>query len=667
MAGITKDPLNAQAEALQEAETQLKLLAKTALVDGLSFLVANGRAREIIKKALAKARSPTLRRDAYLSLRRFFQRIYLELRREIDRGLLIAALLILGIRRGEENDLQEAEYTLAYPYQPQGRELAERSSRAYMRKVSRALRKLAKQRALDPRDVTGRNSLRNLAEMQVRAEAQERDLQRLRDSGVRLVVCSVHENCSDRCFPWQGRVYSLNGTTGTTSDGRKYIPLEVATDIYYTTKAGRVYKNGLLGFNCFDDQTEVYTDKGWRLFSDLEGDERFYTLHPQTRKTEWQKAVNHFSKPYSGEMVYLHNEGTSLVVTPDHNLLYYTQKDRSLRFKPAKDFSTATFLTAGQEWDNPDIPAVILGGKEVPGDLYCKFMAYYLADGSKHSEHAVNIAQTNNEGMFEELKALPFKVWHNDKKIVIYGKELVQELFSYGDCSHKYVPDVIKQMSRRQIRLFLDGYLSTDGFRSTPKPINNRMRRSHLSVFTTSKRMAEDLGELAMKAGYRPKFDLRMPNGKEIRFRNGTYKSKLPLYVVHLNYRVNVTHLQMDRISYAGKVYCVEVPNHTLLVRRKGRVVWCGNCRHRLSPYKHGLKPEFVSEETQRREYAIDQRQRQYEREILHAREKALIFRGIDPWAARKYQEQADKLNRDYIRYSHTNGREAYPSRTKPL
>lgn len=339
MAGIEKDPLNAQAEALQEAETQLKLLAKTALVDGLSFLVANGRAREIIKKALAKVRSPTLRRDAYLSLRRFFQRIYLELRREIDRGLLIAALLILGIRRGEESDLQEAEYTLAYPYQPQGRELAERASRAYMRRVSRALKKLAKQRALDPRDVTGRNSLRNLAEMQVRAEAQERDLQRLRDSGVRLVVCSAHENCSDRCFPWQGRVYSLNGTTGTTSDGRKYIPLEVATDIYYTTKAGRVYKNGLLGFNC----------------------------------------------------------------------------------------------------------------------------------------------------------------------------------------------------------------------------------------------------------------------------------------------------------------------------------------RHRLSPYKHGLKPEFVSEETQRREYAIDQRQRQYEREILHAREKALIFRGIDPEAAKKYQEQADRLNRDYIRYSRANGREAYPSRTKPL
>ena len=28
------------------------------------------------------------------------------------------------------------------------------------------------------------------------------------------------------------------------------MPLETATDIYYTTKAGKTYKNGLLGFNC---------------------------------------------------------------------------------------------------------------------------------------------------------------------------------------------------------------------------------------------------------------------------------------------------------------------------------------------------------------------------------------------------------------------------------
>ena len=57
-------------------------------------------------------------------------------------------------------------------------------------------------------------------------------------------------DCSDRCAPWQGKVYSLDGTSGVTDDGRKFVPLEQATDHYYTTKAGKTYKNGLLGFNC---------------------------------------------------------------------------------------------------------------------------------------------------------------------------------------------------------------------------------------------------------------------------------------------------------------------------------------------------------------------------------------------------------------------------------
>lgn len=673
---IRRDPLNWQAESLTEAETLIKRAVTDAVFRGTTFQVLNARIQKIIEAAEKRLTSPALKEAARRSLNVFATRIYHDLRNQIgtDWAFVAAVLLLangktIGSRRAERVILtRRPEVLYSSPDTDMKGIPMQRYAKDYAEKVVKpALDRLAEAKALDPDDYSGRNSLRNLAEMQVRYEGHLEEIAELKAGGQKLVVCSVHADCSDRCATWQGRVYSLDGTSGRTDDGREFIPLETATDIYYTTKAGKTYKNGLLGFNCFDNQTEVYTDKGWKLFAELKGDERFYTLHPQTREAEWQKAVNHFCKPYSGEMVYLHNEGTSLVVTPDHDLLYYTQKDRSLRFKPAKDFSTATFLTAGQEWDNPDIPAVILGGKEVPGNLYCKFMAYYLADGSKHSEHAVKIAQTDNEGMFEELKALPFKVWHDDKKIVIYGKELVQELFSYGDCSHKYVPDVIKQMSRRQIRLFLDGYLLTDGFRSTPKPINNRMRRSHLSVFTTSKRMAEDLGELAMKAGYRPKFDLRMPNGKEIRFRNGTYKSKLPLYVVHLNYRVNVTHLQMDRVSYAGKVYCVEVPNHTLLVRRKGRVVWCGNCRHKLFPYHSGTKIPTVSAAVQKREYEITKRQRAYERAIREAKDKAAVFRESFPKEAGKWRARAAELNKEYIEFSLKHDRAYYPSRTKIL
>ena len=116
--------------------------------------------------------------------------------------------------------------------------------------VKPALDRLAAQQARDPDDVSGRNTLRNRAEMEVRYNAHLEQIAALREQGVNLVICSTHADCSERCRPWQGRVYSLDGTRGRTDDGRSYVPLEEATDIYYTTKAGKTYKNGLLGFNC---------------------------------------------------------------------------------------------------------------------------------------------------------------------------------------------------------------------------------------------------------------------------------------------------------------------------------------------------------------------------------------------------------------------------------
>lgn len=93
------------------------------------------------------------------------------------------------------------------------------------------------------------SGLRNRAEMYVRHEAQQDSIEQMRKDGVKLVWASTHADCSRRCAPWQGKLYSLDGTYGEIN-GKSYQPLENATDIWYTTKAGKRWKNGLLGFNC---------------------------------------------------------------------------------------------------------------------------------------------------------------------------------------------------------------------------------------------------------------------------------------------------------------------------------------------------------------------------------------------------------------------------------
>jgi hypothetical protein len=88
-------------------------------------------------------------------------------------------------------------------------------------------------------------SLRNRAEMKVRYEANKQDVERMKSENVKLVWISSHANASARCSPYQGKLYSLDGTSGTTKDGIKYTPLDDAL------RGPKGDGNGIVnGYNC---------------------------------------------------------------------------------------------------------------------------------------------------------------------------------------------------------------------------------------------------------------------------------------------------------------------------------------------------------------------------------------------------------------------------------
>lgn len=74
----------------------------------------------------------------------------------------------------------------------------------------------------------GRTTTRFVSDAEAEAlhDRQTAEVESLRKSGNKLVVCSSHADCSDLCRPYQGKVYSLDGTSGRTKDGRSFSPLE---------------------------------------------------------------------------------------------------------------------------------------------------------------------------------------------------------------------------------------------------------------------------------------------------------------------------------------------------------------------------------------------------------------------------------------------------------
>lgn len=262
------DPLNEQASILVDAQTDIKTAIKQGVLSGKGKTTVKDEITRIINRAVARIRSPTLQADGRVSLMRFADRAYAQFTAGLTPiPFYLLPFVVTLMRSITAQDGNTSEYKPSTPTEMRAaREVAsadglsytaynkgiplQEFQKRYIDKVTKALDGLAESNALDPNDFSGRNSLRNLAEMQVRYERHQQEIADLKTRGARLVVCSVHADCSDRCAPWQGGVYSLDGTEGYTEDGKYFQPLENATDIYYTTKAGRVYKNGLLGFNC---------------------------------------------------------------------------------------------------------------------------------------------------------------------------------------------------------------------------------------------------------------------------------------------------------------------------------------------------------------------------------------------------------------------------------
>lgn len=292
------DPLNEQASVLVDAQTDIKTAIKEGVLSGASFSVIKESVRKVIVNALSRIRSPTLKADAEKSLIRFAKEAYgrfvYQLVR-IPREYLPAVIVLMRAitaqdRKGATHyvpktvEERRAAATLSYHDGAKGVPIQE-FQKDYMAKVSTALDELAKETAKDPNDVKGRNSLRNLAEMQVRYERHQEEIAGLKSSGARLVVCSVHADCSKRCYQWQGRVYSLDGTSGKTDDGRDFQPLENATEGPKVERTKRGVPNGLLGFNCRHKLFEYRVGMGIPTVSEEE-QRREYAVTRRQREME---------------------------------------------------------------------------------------------------------------------------------------------------------------------------------------------------------------------------------------------------------------------------------------------------------------------------------------------------------------------------------------------
>jgi len=365
---------------------------------------------------------------------------------------------------------------------------------------------------------------------------------------------------------------------------------------------------------CFDDQTDILTQDGWKRFADVSLDDMVLTMNPDTFEAFYTRPTQLFAHEYNGPMMLYESKTANFCVTPNHNMFYRGEKSKHwtttpfnqidieyLRFKrtftwQGKEVETFTFPSVTKKMvtlkkgtneaatGNHTIREYESGELTVLMDDWLPILGWLLSEGhtyrAKEGKYYVGITQQHADRIpiiEQQLDKLGLHYYKKYKiqsnpccTFLITQKQIYEEVHSYGSyAGEKHVPDYVKELSPRQIRLFLDTFLLGDG-----------SKHKGTSYYrTTSRKMADEIQELVFKCGGISTISSKdEPIGQwddRVIYRNN------PVYSIS-DWR-EITDATVDKsniktINYNGMIYCVTVePYHLIFTRRQGKCLWTGN------------------------------------------------------------------------------------------
>lgn len=160
----------------------------------------------------------------------------------------------------------------------------------------------------------------------------------------------------------------------------------------------------------------------------------------------------------------------------------------------------------------------------------------------------------------------------SDKTWSFACSDLWHYLKKLGTAESKYIPEEVKGWGREELEAFLHFYLLGDGWQNR----NKAGEKEYWRAVTVSRRLADDLQEIAQKVGLSATITPRQPRDANIEGRHIPAERQRVGYYLCFN-KAETRRIRTSRSHYKGNVYCVSVPNEVLYVRRGGSPTWCGN------------------------------------------------------------------------------------------
>lgn len=370
--------------------------------------------------------------------------------------------------------------------------------------------------------------------------------------------------------------------------------------------------------SCQLADTKILTENGWKYISDVNVGENVLTV-TQDKKIEIKPILRKIDEPYKGKLIHLKSRSIDIKVTPNHRFPILDRNHKWKGFFTAQDILDGnipdfnhSYLFKTGEWNGANdkefvideltepelsiIPNKKLKEKYshkliIPMEVWMKFMGIYLSEGDCQYRRTqrggvVRIYQAKKEvinEITEMLDEFPLDytkhIYDTHTIFSIFDLRLAKYLQQFGKCYDKFIPYEIKKQSKEMLRIFYDWFVMGDGRK------RGLSKQNYISddVFSTSERLALDLNEIQLKIGYCGSFHEedrhydRLIEGRLIKAEN-SHNMFFTFRSLTKNITLDRRKLKVTEEDYEGRVYCVEVENHTFYTMcNDGHCLWSGN------------------------------------------------------------------------------------------
>lgn len=326
---------------------------------------------------------------------------------------------------------------------------------------------------------------------------------------------------------------------------------------------------------CFEDNVEVLTNTGFRLFKELKENDLIAEFDTEKKSIIFSKPLRFISKPYQGTLYnFISPTSFDFSVTEHHEVLVKNTSGKLVKKFPA-DVKTGDKFIVGV-------------ANEVQGelnelDLKTRLALAIQADGSFNDKYCVKFG-FNKQKKIQRLQwlcselGINLHIYTSKTKSGFYhlhiSKKELNGVILSKDLRNILPP--VEKISSKYAKEVLDELIYWDGSQSKDYPTDFR--------FTNKYYYNVDLiQQYVFIAGYRSHIVSNNKKGYE----GGYYvrwNTKTPLEhsLAYLN-RKDASHSPLRTTKYYdGTVYCVTMPKGTVVVRRNGKICIQGNCGSNL-------------------------------------------------------------------------------------